>query len=559
MATSTLVRLVRLVRLAGLVPSSLALLVVAGATAHAQVIRESDLGSQQFEFFSNSIANTGDVDGDGVDDFIVGAPYYSTTTIGGAGHAIVYSGATGALVREHVGSRSQDFLGYSVASAGDVDGDGVPDYVVGAPGHTRNQTRDGLVVVYSGSTGALLWETTGTTQDEELGASVAGIGDVDGDGKCDVVVGSNHDEAFVCDAHGGTLFHLTHGASFGYSVAGCGDVDGDGVPDLLVGEPLANHKVPPLQDCGEVRAYSGATGLLLYAIHGTNASDQLGRTLARLGDLDGDGVGDFIAGSQFSDANGTNSGIVRVVSGASGATIREQTGTFPGDALGSSVGGLGDVDLDGVPDDAVGATGAGVGSTGRLRVCSGADGSTIYELTAGSANFDLGSAVAGGDWNGDGVGDLVAGDVLEIDASGAQVGGVAVVLMCPAWSASYGPGWPGRNGIPTLTAQEKPVVGAPLDVDLSNSLGAATSALLFVGVQPADIQIRNSGTLLVAPLLSVVVPVPASGLTLRGKMPNDPSLWFFDLYLQALELDPYASKGLSFTPGLQLHCGFDLP
>jgi hypothetical protein len=556
MAKSALVRLVRLARL---VPSSLALLVVAGATAHAQVIRESDLGSQQFERFSNSIANTGDVDGDGIDDFIVGAPFFSTATVGGAGHAIVYSGATGALMREHVGSYAQDYLGFSVASAGDVDGDGVPDYVVGAPGHTRNQPRDGKVVVYSGSTGALLWEKIGTVQDEEIGLSVAGIGDVDGDGKGDVVAGSNNDEAFVYDANGGTLFHLTHGASFGYTVAGCGDVDGDGVPDLLVGEPLANHKVPPLQDCGEVRAYSGATGLLLYAIHGTNAFDQLGRTLARLGDLDGDRVDDFIAGNKTSNANGTGSGIVRVVSGATGALIREQTGTFPGDLFGSSVGGLGDVDLDGVPDYAVGAEGAGVGSTGRLRVCSGADGSTIYELTAGSANFDLGSAVAGGDWNGDGVCDLVAGDVLEIDANGTQVGGVVVVLMCPAWSASYGAGWPGRNGIPTLTAQEKPVVGAPLDVDLSNSLGAATSALLFVGVQPANVPIHNSGTLLVAPLLSVFVPVAAGGATLSGALPNDPALDFFDLYLQALEVDSFASKGLSFTPGLQLHCGFDLP
>jgi hypothetical protein len=129
----------------------------------------------------------------------------------------------------------------------------------------------------------------------------------------------------------------------------------------------------------------------------------------------------------------------------------------------------------------------------------------------------------------------------------------------PRPSANYGAGWPGRNGIPTLTAQEKPVVGAPLDVDLSNSLGAATSALLFVGVQPANIPIHNSGTLLVLPLLSVFVPLPAGGLTLSGALPNDPSLWFFDLYLQAIELDSFASKGLSFTPGLQLHCGFDLP
>jgi hypothetical protein len=541
------------------VASSLALLVAVSATARAQVWRETDLGSQPSEFFAYAIANTGDVDGDSIDDFIVGAPYYSTATISGAGHVVVYSGATGAMVREHVGAFYQDFLGYSVASAGDVDGDGVPDYVVGAPGHTRNQSRDGEVVVYSGATGATLWEKSGTVYFEEFGYSVAGIGDVDGDGKSDVVAGSVKDEVFVCDASGGTLFHITHGAGFGLSVAGCGDLDGDGVPDFLVGEPLFNTKVPFLQDCGAVSAYSGATGSLLYLVTGTNAYDQLGHTLARLGDLDGDGVADFIAGSGYSDANGTHSGIVRVVSGRSGATIREQTGTFPGDRLGSAVAGLGDVDLDGVADYAVGAEDAGVGSTGTLRVCSGVDGGTIYEFAGGSSNYDLGTAVAGGDWNADGVCDLLAGDLFQYDANGNHVGGVEVFLMCPAWSANYGSGWAGTNGVPTLTAQEKPVVGRPLDVDLSNSRGSATMAMCFIGVQTAKIQFHNGGTLLVAPLLTIVTPVPAGGLTLSGALPIDPALYFFDFYLQAVEVDPSATGGFSFTAGLQLHCGFDLP
>jgi hypothetical protein len=78
-------------------------------------------------------------------------------------------------------------------------------------------------------------------------------------------------------------------------------------------------------------------------------------------------------------------------------------------------------------------------------------------------------------------------------------------------------------------------------------------------VQTANVTLSGSGTLLVVPLFSVPLPLPAAGLTLSDTLPNDPALYFLDVDLQAIELDSFASKKLSFTPGLQLHCGFDLP
>jgi hypothetical protein len=131
--------------------------------------------------------------------------------------------------------------------------------------------------------------------------------------------------------------------------------------------------------------------------------------------------------------------------------------------------------------------------------------------------------------------------------------------MCPAWRANYGAGWPGKNGIPALTAQQDPEVGSAIDIDVGNSLGATTVGLLFVGLQSANAPTSKGGTILVVPLFSIVLSLPAAGITLSDTLPDDPALYFLDVYLQALEADSFASKGLSFTPGLQLHCGFDLP
>jgi hypothetical protein len=417
-----------------------------------------------------------------------------------------------------------------------------------------------MAVVYSGKSGGTIWSISGLAFYGLIGGSVSAIGDVDGDGRGDVLVGANS-EAFVVDADGNTLYDLKGSGGFGVTVAGVGDLDGDGVNDFLIAEPdvdVYNSKGGLLSGAGSVVVYSGATGLVIRTDDGHHAFDHLGTALAKLGDLDGDGVDDYLAASGAAIGN---QGVVRVISGATGADIREQYGDVGGEMFGASVCGMGDVDRDGVPDYAVGATLAGTAQVGRARICSGSDGSTIYEWYGiGGTNYALGCSVASGDWNGDGVPDLLTGDDYYYDSvSGLYTGSVDVELMCPAWRKSYGTGWPGKNGIPGLACNQDPGVGAPLTLQLDNSLGAATTALLFVGLQDATIQINGSGTLLVDPSFSFVFPVPAGGLTLDSGLPDDPSLYFLDVYLQALELDPFATKGLSFTPGLQLHCGFDLP
>ena len=121
--------------------------------------------------------------------------------------------------------------------------------------------------------------------------------------------------------------------------------------------------------------------------------------------------------------------------------------------------------------------------------------------------------------------------------------------------SSYGHGWPGTAGIPSLTARNDPVLGSPLTLDIDNSLGAPTSGWMFAGVESASSGTPWGGTFLVTPRWVITLSLPASGLAMTGALPADPNLDGLSVYLQMLELDPGASDNVSFTPGLELTLG----
>jgi Tol biopolymer transport system component len=124
-----------------------------------------------------------------------------------------------------------------------------------------------------------------------------------------------------------------------------------------------------------------------------------------------------------------------------------------------------------------------------------------------------------------------------------------------ASAANYGAGWPGTLGVPSLTADPVPSYGATVDVDLGNSYGFWTVAFLLVGLTQDSIQTSKDGTLLLDILRPIPFAVGPDGLELSTTIPYDESLCGFEIDLQALELDPGASKGISFTEGLQLLIG----
>ncbi|MEW6745778.1 MAG: hypothetical protein AB1486_23765 [Planctomycetota bacterium] len=145
-----------------------------------------------------------------------------------------------------------------------------------------------------------------------------------------------------------------------------------------------------------------------------------------------------------------------------------------------------------------------------------------------------------------------APDIPDNAHSTLVVGGTA----CPpaSWS-NYGAGWPGTNGVPSFTAAGNPVIGAPLTLNLGNSLGANTAGYLVMGLSAASLPTGVGGTLLVLPGWIFGIGIPAAGLSFGDTVPDDPALCGLALYLQVLERDRGASHGFSFTPGLKLVFG----
>lgn len=187
---------------------------LSGATGTPFHTWTGDFGS----CFGTAVADAGDVDGDGVRDVIVGAHCDDTIFGTQTGSATVFSGASPfSALHFFAGTDAFGYFGDDVTGAGDVDGDGFADLLVGAWGDDSAATDAGRAVVYSGSTGGVLLEVFGARAGDELGVPVAGLGDVDGDGRDDVGVGACFHDRTVTFGGTNQLVRLgDHGAAFVY-------------------------------------------------------------------------------------------------------------------------------------------------------------------------------------------------------------------------------------------------------------------------------------------------------------------------------------------------------
>jgi len=366
-----------------------------------KVMHEWD-GERANDQFGWIARNIGDVDGDGIPDFVTSAP---TNRAGGedAGRIYVYSTQSGKLLWTADGHKG-DQLGTGLEAAGDTNGDGIPDVVASAPG-------GGYVNIYSGRDGRVIRTLKAENVNDDFGRHVEGVGDINGDGFADVIVGAPNNSAagdkagraYVYSGKDGsvllTLSGERPGDNFGSAVAGFSDKQH---ALLMVGAPNAGPR-----HTGRTYVYDQLSPNPKFTIDSDDTGAALGYMfLSIVGDIDGDGIPDVYASDWTNNAKGPSTGRVYVYSGKDGHRLFALTGETAGEGFGTSPSVAGDVDGDGHADLIVGAwqySGSAVGG-GRAYLYSGKDGHLIRTYTCRIPGDTFGfDAVTMGDIEGNGI------------------------------------------------------------------------------------------------------------------------------------------------------------
>lgn len=390
-------------------------------------------GENKGDMFGWIARRVGDVDGDGVTDIVTSAASFSVEGQG-AGKVYVYSGKTGKLLWSKTGEKGES-LGAGLEGAGDVNGDGVGDVIAGSP-------QSGRAYVFEGRTGRLIWALSAGEPGARFGRGTAFAGDLDGDGCGDVIVGApgaagsstDPGHAYTFSGRTGKLLATLRGEGagdgFGSIVAGSRNPRH---PFLVVGAPAAG----PV-NTGRAYVYRGLEQSARFVIDNEDGGVALGfMFVSVVGDTNKDGTPEIYASDWSSGTGGPSTGRVFVHSGSDGRRLLTLAGEGPGDGFGVGSADVGDVNGDGHDDLLLGAWQhrSAAPSGGRLHVLSGRDGSILRRITGRIPGETLGFDAAGvGDITGDGVPDYLVSSAYS-QVNGFQSGRVFVLSGAPPAAA----------------------------------------------------------------------------------------------------------------------------
>jgi hypothetical protein len=347
-------------------------------------------GGDSLARLGEAITFGGDVDGDLFGDVVLRSPGASTNGLYDNGSITVVSGAPGTIIWSAYGPAHGSAYGSSYKFVNDIDGDGVQDMLVGVPGESSNgMVENGAIRALSGISGAMQWEAFGTSNFGQLGSSFIMLSDVNGDGYEEFATGLDTagtqgriDNGYL-QAHstqtGAMLWRFdgaTSGEQMGRVTKLVDDISGDGIDDIVVGSHLAD--VAGFGDNGKITAIASNDGHQLWSAHGDENQEMLGKDMKDASDIDGDGLEDIFVFSSRADTHGLrDNGMVKALSVADGSTIWRHDGGHDGDRAGEARVVSYDHDYDGARDLILGS---GLAASGGLL-----NNGAVIALSAGKA------------------------------------------------------------------------------------------------------------------------------------------------------------------------------